>query len=197
MAANTADQHAADAANRANAAQTTATGASTRTDALKGTVSNLDQYSQVTSADVKFAAGRTALGPQGKADLDDAGHEAGRREGLHHRDPGLQQGRRAELAGDGGFGGPLPRNRAAGAALSHLSHRPGQEHRLQLRTSSHRRLHRQRRSADRQWRARDPAAQQPGVHERLGFSLERLLRRRCPARPGSRCRRRTSSPPRD
>ena len=71
MAANTADQHAADAANRANAAQSTATSASTRTDALNGTVSNLDQYSQVTSTSVKFAAGRTTLGPQGKSDLDD------------------------------------------------------------------------------------------------------------------------------
>ncbi len=71
MAANTADSHAADAANRANAAQTTASGASTRTDKLNGTVSNLDQYSQVTSTDVKFASGRTALGPQGKASLDD------------------------------------------------------------------------------------------------------------------------------
>jgi outer membrane protein OmpA-like peptidoglycan-associated protein len=71
MAANTADSHAADAANKANAAQTTATGASTRTDQLNGTVSNLDQYSQVVSTDVKFAAGRTTLGPQGKSDLDE------------------------------------------------------------------------------------------------------------------------------
>jgi outer membrane protein OmpA-like peptidoglycan-associated protein len=70
MAANTADQHAADAANKATAAQSTASGASTRTDALNGTVSNLDQYQQVTATDVKFAAGRTALGPQGKSDLD-------------------------------------------------------------------------------------------------------------------------------
>jgi outer membrane protein OmpA-like peptidoglycan-associated protein len=69
-AANTADQHAADAANRANTAQSTASTASTRTDALNGTVSSLDQYSQVTSVDVKFPAGRTTLGPQGKADLD-------------------------------------------------------------------------------------------------------------------------------
>src|ERR1039457_938127 len=53
MAANTADQHAADAANKATAAQTTATGASTKTDQLNGTVSNLDQYQQVTSTDVK------------------------------------------------------------------------------------------------------------------------------------------------
>ena len=62
MAANTADSHAADAANKANAAQSTATGAITRTDQLNGTV---------TSADVKFAAGRTTLGPQAKADLDE------------------------------------------------------------------------------------------------------------------------------
>ena len=71
MAANAADAHAADAANRANAAQGTATTASSRTDALNGTVSNLDQYKPVTSTEVKFPAGRTALGPKGKSDLDD------------------------------------------------------------------------------------------------------------------------------
>lgn len=71
MAANTADQHAAEAAREASTAQRTAVGAETQTDALNGTVSNLDQYQQVTSTDVKFAAGRTSLGPQGKADLDD------------------------------------------------------------------------------------------------------------------------------
>ena len=71
MAANAADAHAADAANRANAAQGTATTASSRTDALNGTVSNLDQYQQVSSVDVKFAAGHTALGTKGKTDLQD------------------------------------------------------------------------------------------------------------------------------
>jgi len=70
MAANTADQHASDAANRANAAQTTASGASTRAESLNGTVSNLDQYKQVSSVDVKFPKGRTTLGTQGKQDLD-------------------------------------------------------------------------------------------------------------------------------
>src|ERR1035437_9849510 len=44
MAANGADPPPADAANGANAAQGTATTASSRTDALNGTVSNLDQY---------------------------------------------------------------------------------------------------------------------------------------------------------
>jgi outer membrane protein OmpA-like peptidoglycan-associated protein len=68
--ANTADQHAQDAANRANAANQLAGNASTRTDALGNTVGNLDQYQTVSSTSVKFAAGRTALGPTGKSDLD-------------------------------------------------------------------------------------------------------------------------------
>ncbi|NYF88116.1 OmpA family protein [Tunturiibacter empetritectus] len=69
-AANTADQHAQDAANRANSAQTLAGSASSRTDALGNTVGNLDQYQTVSSTSVKFASGRTALGPTGKSDLD-------------------------------------------------------------------------------------------------------------------------------
>ncbi|WP_158945732.1 OmpA family protein [Granulicella sp. S190] len=68
--ANTADQHAQDAANRANAANTLAGNASSRTDALGNTVGNLDQYQTVSSTSVKFASGRTALGPTGKSDLD-------------------------------------------------------------------------------------------------------------------------------
>jgi outer membrane protein OmpA-like peptidoglycan-associated protein len=69
-AANTADQHAQDAANRANSAQTLAGNASSRTDSLGNTVGNLDQYQTVSSTSVKFASGRTALGPTGKSDLD-------------------------------------------------------------------------------------------------------------------------------
>jgi outer membrane protein OmpA-like peptidoglycan-associated protein len=69
-AANTADQHAQDAANRANAANQVASNASTRTDALGNTVTNLDQYQTVSSTSVKFAAGRTTLGPTAKSDLD-------------------------------------------------------------------------------------------------------------------------------
>lgn len=71
MAANTADQHAAQAATAANAAQSTANTATTQEQALDGTVNNLDNYSQFGSTDVKFAPGRTMLGPQGKNDLDD------------------------------------------------------------------------------------------------------------------------------
>jgi outer membrane protein OmpA-like peptidoglycan-associated protein len=70
-AANTADQHAQDANNKATQAQTLAGTASSRTDALNTTVTNLDQYSKVTDTAVPFASGRTSLGPKGKADLDD------------------------------------------------------------------------------------------------------------------------------
>src|SRR5271170_7966009 len=68
--ANTADQHAQDAANRANAANTLASNASTRTNSLGNTVGNLDQYQTVSATSVKFASGRTSLGPSGKSDLD-------------------------------------------------------------------------------------------------------------------------------
>jgi outer membrane protein OmpA-like peptidoglycan-associated protein len=69
-AANTADQHAQDASNRANSAQTLAGNASNRTDALGHTVGSLDQYQTVSQTAVPFAAGRTALGPKAKGALD-------------------------------------------------------------------------------------------------------------------------------
>ena len=71
LAANTADQHAADANNRANAANQLAGTANTKTDALNTTVGNLDQYQTITASTVPFAKGRTALGPTGKSSLDD------------------------------------------------------------------------------------------------------------------------------
>ena len=70
-AANTADQHAADARNRADSANGVATDASNRTSSLNGTVSNLDQYQTVSTSPVVFAPGRTTLGPKAKAQLDD------------------------------------------------------------------------------------------------------------------------------
>ena len=66
-----ADTHAGEAGTRADAANSTATAASTRTNALHGTVTNLDQYSEVTSTPVAFPKGRTTLGTKAKADLDD------------------------------------------------------------------------------------------------------------------------------
>lgn len=80
-AANTADQHAQDAGNRANSANTLAGSASTKTDALHGTVSNLDQYQTVTSSAIPFASGRTTLGPKAKSDLDDLASKLGTEKG--------------------------------------------------------------------------------------------------------------------
>jgi outer membrane protein OmpA-like peptidoglycan-associated protein len=71
MAANTADQHAQDAATRADAANHVATSASDRTTSLNGTVSNLDQYKPVTSTTLAFVAGHTALNKDAKSELDD------------------------------------------------------------------------------------------------------------------------------
>jgi outer membrane protein OmpA-like peptidoglycan-associated protein len=70
-AAHTADAHAADASTRADQANSVAVTANGRTTALNGTVSNLDQYQPITSADVDFVRGRTTLGPKAKASLDD------------------------------------------------------------------------------------------------------------------------------
>lgn len=70
-AAALADQHAQDAANRANSANALAGNASSRTDALHGTVSNLDSYQEVSSTTLPFLAGHTALGKSAKSDLDD------------------------------------------------------------------------------------------------------------------------------
>ena len=55
--------------------------ASTKTDALHGTVSNLDQYQEVSSTTVKFVPGHTALGKTAKADLDDVATKLGAEKG--------------------------------------------------------------------------------------------------------------------
>lgn len=70
-AAAQADAHAQQASSRADQANGLATTASTRTEALHGTVTNLDQYQQVSSTSVAFAAGRTTLGTKAKANLDE------------------------------------------------------------------------------------------------------------------------------
>jgi outer membrane protein OmpA-like peptidoglycan-associated protein len=70
-AAQAADAHAADAATRADTANSVATTANGKTTALSGTVSNLDQYSQVSATDMTFTKGRTALTTKQKGDLDE------------------------------------------------------------------------------------------------------------------------------
>ncbi len=126
MAANTADQHAADAANRANTAQTTATGASAKTDQLNGTVSNLDQYQQVTSTDVKFANGRTAPALEGKSTLDDMATKLSAEKGYIIEVQGYSK---HGVATSQAMADSVVRylvTEHSGAALSHLSHLPTQ-----------------------------------------------------------------------
>ena len=69
-AAQAADAHAGEAAGRADQANSTAVSASGKATSLNGTVSNLDQYAQVSSTALPFAAGRTTLTVKQKADLD-------------------------------------------------------------------------------------------------------------------------------
>ena len=69
-AARAADAHAGDAANHADAANSLAVSADGKTTSLRGTVSNLDQYSEVRALAIPFVAGHTALGPKAKENLD-------------------------------------------------------------------------------------------------------------------------------
>lgn len=70
-AAAAADSRAMEASNKADTASGMANDASTRTTALHGTVTNLDQYEAVTAKSLPFAAGRTALTTKQKKELDE------------------------------------------------------------------------------------------------------------------------------
>ena len=69
--ANEADQHAVAAGNTAQQANQTATQASNRLNTVEQVVGNLDQYQTTSETEIRFPAGRTALGPKAKAALDD------------------------------------------------------------------------------------------------------------------------------
>jgi len=68
--ADTADQHAVDAGNRAQAAQQTIQMASTRLDSVQQTVSNLDQYQPVSDTEIRFRPGQQVLSTKAKEALD-------------------------------------------------------------------------------------------------------------------------------
>ena len=70
-AADAANQTATAAGNQAQQANTTAQGAAGHVDQLNGTVSGLDQYKQVTEAEVKFRGGQPILSADAKKQLDD------------------------------------------------------------------------------------------------------------------------------
>jgi outer membrane protein OmpA-like peptidoglycan-associated protein len=69
--ANEADQHALDAANKAQMAQQTATQASTRLTTVETVVGNIDQYKATTQAEIRFRPGQTVLSKKAKDALDE------------------------------------------------------------------------------------------------------------------------------
>jgi outer membrane protein OmpA-like peptidoglycan-associated protein len=69
--ANEADMHAVDAGNRAQAAQQTATQATTRLTTVEQVVGNIDQYKPVTQAEIRFRPGQAVLSKKAKDALDD------------------------------------------------------------------------------------------------------------------------------
>jgi hypothetical protein len=70
-AADAANQTATAAGNQAQQANMTAQGAAGHVDQLNGTVNGLDQYKQVTEAEVKFRGGQPILSADAKKQLDD------------------------------------------------------------------------------------------------------------------------------
>ena len=69
--ANEADQHAIDAGNKAQAAQQTATQATTRLTTVEQVVGNIDQYKAATQTEIRFRTGQTMLSKNAKSALDD------------------------------------------------------------------------------------------------------------------------------
>ena len=69
--ADQANQSATEAGSKATQAQQTAQSATTHTDQIGTTVSNLDQYKSVTETEIHFRTGQTKLNDQAKAALDD------------------------------------------------------------------------------------------------------------------------------
>ncbi len=66
-----ADQHATDAANKAQVAQTAATQASTRVSTAEQMVSSVDQYKGSGQTEIRFRVGETALSKAAKDALDE------------------------------------------------------------------------------------------------------------------------------
>ncbi len=68
---NLADQHASDAASKAQLAQTTATQASSRVASVEQRLGNLDQYTGTSQTEIRFRPGQSVLSKQAKDALDE------------------------------------------------------------------------------------------------------------------------------
>ena len=80
-----ADQHAADAATKAQMAQTRPPQATTRVSTAEQMVGNLDQYKASAQTEILFRAGQTALSKQAKDALDEMAAPLKRSAQLHRR----------------------------------------------------------------------------------------------------------------
>jgi outer membrane protein OmpA-like peptidoglycan-associated protein len=69
--ANEADQHAIDAGNKAQAAQQTATQATTRLTTVEQVVGNIDQYKATNQTEIRFRPGQSLLSKKAKEALDE------------------------------------------------------------------------------------------------------------------------------
>ncbi len=68
---NLADQHSADAVNKAQLAQTEASGASTRVASVEHRIGSLDDYKGTAQTEIRFHAGQSVLSKQAKSALDE------------------------------------------------------------------------------------------------------------------------------
>ena len=81
LKADTADQHAVDAGNRANLAQQTATQATQHLGTVESAVNNIDQYKTATEVEIRFRPGQTVLSKRAKDALDEIADAANGQKG--------------------------------------------------------------------------------------------------------------------
>ena len=81
LKADTADQHAVDAGNRANLAQQTATQATQHLTSVETAVQNVDQYKTATEVEIRFRPGQTVLSKRAKDALDEIADAANGQKG--------------------------------------------------------------------------------------------------------------------
>lgn len=91
--ADTADQHAVDAGNRAQAAQQTIQQASTKLNTVEQTVGTLDQYQPVSDTEIRFRAGQQKLSPKAKEALDQIADQMKSQRGYVVQIQGFSSGR--------------------------------------------------------------------------------------------------------
>lgn len=91
--ADTADQHAVDAGNRAQAAQQTIEQASTRLNSVQQTVGTLDQYQPVSDTEIRFRPGQQILSSKAKEALDQIADQMKSQRGYVVQIQGFSSGR--------------------------------------------------------------------------------------------------------